>query len=141
MNSIFHKITIESSPDAVFEALSTESGLSSWWTKAKQEGDNITFYFGPNGEHQVVMKQLPADSDHEVKWQCIAGPWETKGEFVFLIQKDDRGASLDFAHHGWQEADDFYKHCNAKWGFFLAVSLKRYLETGKGQPHPEDPNI
>ena len=141
MNSILHRIVIESSPEKLFQALNTESGLSNWWTRAEQNEEKITFLFGPNGEHQVVMALISAIPGQEVKWQCIAGAWAEKGEFVFSIAETARGACLDFAHHGWQETDDFYKYCNAKWGYFLAVSLKQYLETGRGLPHPNDPNI
>lgn len=141
MHSILHKIVIESSPEKLFQALNTETGLSNWWTKAEKEGEEATFFFGPNGEHQVVMKVVSSTPEQEVKWQCIAGPWVEKGEFVFTIAEDDRGVSLDFVHQGWPETDDFYKHCNSKWGFFLASSLKQYLETGTGLPHPNDPSI
>lgn len=141
MHSILHKIVIETSPDKLFQALSSEQGLSNWWTKAKKNAEETTFFFGPDEEHQVVMKTLSSTPNKELRWQCVAGPWTDKGEFVFSISEDKRGSSLDFAHHGWQETDDFYKHCNPKWGFFLAVSLKQYLESGSGLPHPNDPSI
>ena len=141
MHSILHKITIESTPAELFKALNTEHGLSSWWTKANLNSDEAIFYFGPNGEHQVTMKILARIPNQEIRWQCIDGPWVDNGEFIFSITEDERGACLDFAHHGWHSTDDFYKHCNPKWAFFLAVSLKQYLETGRGMPHPKDPNI
>lgn len=141
MFSILHKIVIEASPKELLNAISSEVGLSQWWTKAKSEGNNVRFYFGPNGEHQIVMSVLNTQNDNEIRWQCVEGPWVDKGEFVFSVLEHERGLTLDFAHHGWAETDDFYKHCNGKWGFFLVVSLKQFLETGKGQPHPQDPSI
>ncbi len=141
MYGIFHKINIDTSPEKLFQALTTENGLSSWWTKANQEEKSITFSFGPNGEHKVVMTLLSVIPNKEIKWQCSAGPWEEKGEFTFSITENENGSSLDFSHIGWPEIDDFYKHCNAKWGYFLVVSLKQYLETGMGAPHPKDPSI
>ncbi|UGA56617.1 SRPBCC family protein [Vibrio sp. VB16] len=141
MQSILHKIVIEASPNQLFRALTTTEGLSNWWTKTEQKGDELTFSFGPNGEHQVVMTLLSSIPDKEVRWQCTGGPWVETGEFVFSISADDRGSCLRFAHHGWEQPDDFYQHCNAKWGFFLVISLKQYLETKIGQPHPNDPSI
>ncbi|MEO9943885.1 MAG: SRPBCC domain-containing protein [Paraglaciecola sp.] len=141
MHSILHKIVIETSTEKLFQSINSTKELSGWWTKAEQDGEQITFLFGPDGEHQVIMSLITAVPDQEIKWQCLAGPWADKGEFVFLISEHERGACLDFSHHGWEETDDFYKHCNAKWGFFLVVSLKQYLETGKGLPHPNDPSI
>ncbi len=141
MHGIFHKINIDASPEKLFQALTTENGLSSWWTKAEKNNENITFSFGPDGEHKVVMALLSKIPNKEIKWQCSGGPWEEKGEFTFSITENENGSSLDFSHIGWPEIDDFYKHCNAKWGYFLVVSLKEYLETGVGAPHPKDPNI
>ena len=141
MHSILHKINIDSNPEALFLALSTDDGLSNWWTKARSEGKLTTFYFGAEGEHRVVMETLHSAPGKEIRWKCTDGPWVDKGEFVFSIVEEEKGVSLDFAHHGWAETDDFYKHCNPKWAFFLAVSLKQYLETGTGSPHPKDPSI
>jgi len=141
MHSILHKIVVESSPENLFQAIESVSGLSSWWTKAEKDGKKISLFFGPGGEHQVMMEMTSVVPGQEISWKCVSGPWEEKGDFVFRVSEHERGACLDFSHHGWPETDDFYKHCNAKWGFFLAVSLKQYLETGSGQPHPNDPNI
>lgn len=87
------------------------------------------------------MRVVSTIENKEVRWQCINGPWAETGEFVFSISEDKRGCCLHFSHHGWQQTDDFYQHCNAKWGFFLVVSLKQYLESGTGLPHPNDPSI
>jgi len=87
----------------------------------------------------IEMKIVDLVPDEKVVWKCQSGPWAETGEFVFNIQPHERGAVLKFAHHGWPKADDFYMHCNGKWGFFLCTSLKDYLETGTGKPHPADP--
>ena len=141
MHSILLKIKIETSSEALYNALSTQEGLSGWWTRAEQVASNVHFFFGPDGGHRVTMRVISSLQDQEIRWRCTEGPWIEKGEFVFSIKDTDGGVYLDFAHHGWPETDDFYKHCNAKWGFFLVVSLKNYLETGTGLPHPSDPSI
>jgi uncharacterized protein YndB with AHSA1/START domain len=145
MHSILHRITIETTADKLFNALTTQQGLSAWWTKTNTNGDTITstnnFFFGPDGNHQVDMQIESLKTNEQVVWQCVAGPWQETGLVTFSITSDDRGAVLHFNHQGWNETDDFFQHCNSKWGFFLAVSLKNFLEKGVGQPHPQDPNI
>ena len=141
MHTILHKITIETSPENVYKSLTTEEGLSSWWTEAKSDNDHISFFFGPNKLHLVVMKSIKCTPQKEVRWKCVDGPWIDTGDFIFDITQHERGACLDFAHEGWREQNDFFKHCNSKWGYFLVVSLKQFLETGKGAPHPADPSI
>ncbi|MGJ8670526.1 MAG: SRPBCC family protein [Oceanococcus sp.] len=144
MTSIKHRVIIETTPDKLFQAITNEQGLSSWWTKAQvaeKPARQIKFFFGPSGEHVVEMATMEVVPNRKVSWKCTAGPWEMTDQFIFLIEPDARGSALTFENSGWPEQDDFYAHCNAKWGFFLAVSLKSHLETGAGQPHPMDPNI
>ena len=143
MTDILHRITIETSPEKLYRALTEETGLSAWWTKTEttpSPGASASFQFGPD-DHTVEMKIIELIPDEKVVWKCVAGPWVDTGEFSFEIQPDERGSVVKFAHRGWPEADEFFMHCNSKWGFFLGVSLKSYLETGKGRPHPEEPNI
>jgi len=141
MADIQHRIIIEAAPSTVFAALVEPKQLSQWWTDAKSiAGDSqIRFTFG--GNHQTDMEVVSVTAPSFVAWQCTEGPWQNTGHFEFDLQPDERGTVLKFDHKGWPDADDFFRHCNSKWGFFLAVSLKSYLETGKGMPSPYDPAI
>lgn len=141
MYSILHRVVIEASNEAVFNAIKTEEGITAWWSKAKIQDDRLTLAFGESGEHEAHFNIKQCQANKNIVWQCVAGPWQETGEFEFNISEDERGTCLHFAHHGWLAADDFYQHCNCKWAFFLASSLKAYLETGLGLPHPNDPNI
>ena len=144
MVDILHRIIVETSQSELYQALTERQGLGAWWTKNKAASDVggiIHFEFGPNGEHKVDMQIIELIPAKKVVWKCVTGPWQGIGEFTFDIQPDERGAVLRFAHKGWREADDFYMHCNCKWGFFLGVSLKGYLESGQGKPHPFDPDF
>ena len=53
-----------------------------------------------------------------------------------LAPKGDETVVL-FTHADWREPVEFMAHCSARWAYFL-LSLKSYLETGKGTPFPED---
>lgn len=142
MNTILHKITIETSPELLYQALTSQDGLSSWWTKTRSSEAINSFFFGPEGaQQQVDMEIKTLNKNKLVSWKCVAGPWTETGLFNFEIEPDERGAILKFSHEGWDQLDDFFAHCNSKWGFFLTVSLKNYLEKDLGQPHPNDPNI
>lgn len=144
MTDILHRVIIEASPEKVYRALTEQSRLSAWWTNAKTQGkvgSVASFFFGSNGEHQVKMEITDLVPNERVCWKCIDGPWVDTEAFQFHIQPDERGSALQFSNLGWAEPSEFFMHCNSKWGFFLAVSLKNLLETGKGQPHPNDPNI
>ena len=144
MSDILHRIIIEAPPEKVYKALTEQAQLSAWWTKAETEvktGAIASFFFGPNGEHKIEMKITDLAPNKRVGWKCVSGPWVDTEAFQFNIQADDRGSALQFSHSGWAESNEFFMHCNSKWGFFLTVSLKNLLEKGTGQPHPNDPNI
>lgn len=144
MTDILHRVVIESSPEKVYRALTDQGGLSAWWTDATSEekvGSIAEFSFGPDGAHKVNMQITEMVPNEKVAWNCVAGPWEHTDEFSFEIKPDERGAVVNFANRGWVEPSEFYMHCNSKWGFFLGVSLKDYLETGQGRPHPNDQNL
>lgn len=144
MTAIMHKIEMDASPATVFDALVTQAGLSAWWTDATAQpeiGSEAKFAFGPQGEHVVKMKVTELVPGGKVVWQCVEGPWEQTGLFEFDLEAIERGTALRFTHSDWPEADDFFRHCNSKWGFFLGTSLKDYVETGQGKPHPNDPAL
>ncbi|NVK21194.1 MAG: SRPBCC domain-containing protein [Kangiellaceae bacterium] len=141
MYSIDHRITVETSPKKLHKALTKPEELSQWWTKAtftEKPSPTLNFHFGEN--HRVDMQVIDS-SPNKITWQCSEGPWVGIGQFEWNIAPDERGSVLTFTHSGWESIDDFHRHCNSKWGFFLGVSLKNFLETGTGTPSPNEPNI
>jgi hypothetical protein len=49
-------------------------------------------------------------------------------------------SSLLFAHRVFKSGGDNIAAATTRWGFHL-LSLKRYLETGKGSPNPENTEL
>jgi uncharacterized protein YndB with AHSA1/START domain len=73
-----HRIGVkDSSPDKVYDALTTLDGLSGWWatdTKGSVEvGGVIEFRFEPGGFDMQVVELKPAE---RVLWQVVDGPAE-----------------------------------------------------------------
>ena len=143
MADILHRIGVEhSSPQRVYDALSTLDGLSGWWAE-KTTGDTepggvIEFRFGPGG---IDMKVVELDPGRLVRWEVVGGPGEWIGtEVRFDIRQDGDWAIVLFRHEGWREPVEFMSHCSTKWATFL-MSLKQLVETGTGAPHPQDLRI
>jgi len=142
---IVHRVEIHRAPDDVYAAVTEEAGLQAWWTgmvKARPEvGSVAEFRFG-EGQHGPDMEVVELEPNRRAVWKCKSGIPDWVGtEFAFDIEPSESGSVLRFRNSGWAVASDFYAHCNCKWGFFLGVSLKDYLETGKGRPAPEDPDF
>ncbi len=143
MVDILHRVGVKSSsPDAVYEALTTREGLAAWWATDTQGdskvGDLLQFRFEAGGIDMEVLELQPAK---HVLWQVADGPAEWIGTHVRweLTQEGDYTIVL-FSHLGWNEPVEFMHHCSTKWAVFL-LSLKSLLETGTGAPEPRDIKI
>ncbi|SDF74786.1 Uncharacterized conserved protein YndB, AHSA1/START domain [Blastococcus aurantiacus] len=140
MADILHRVGVEhSSPQRVYDALTTLDGLSGWWAE-KTTGDTdpggvIEFRFGPGG---IDMEVVELDPGRLVRWEVVGGPEEWIGtEVRFDVRQDGDWTIVLFRHEGWREPVEFMSHCSTKWATYL-VSLKQLLETGTGAPDPRD---
>jgi uncharacterized protein YndB with AHSA1/START domain len=145
MVDIVHRIGIQgSSPDEVYAALATVEGLAGWWTTSttgeSAVGGIIRFRFEADGVEiggfdMKVLELAPATS---VRWEVVEGPPEWIGTTVgFELKQEDDFTVVLFEHAGWKEPVEFMYHCSTKWATFL-LSLKSLVETGAGQPAPND---
>lgn len=143
MTDILHRIGVEAStPEKVYDALTTLDGLSGWWAENTSGetglGGVIEFRFGPGG---FDMKVAELDPGRRVRWDVVGGPAEWIGTSVqWDLRQDGDYTIVLFKHQGWREPVEFMYHCSTKWGTFL-VSLKQLLETGEGAPDPRDVKI
>jgi uncharacterized protein YndB with AHSA1/START domain len=141
MVDILHRVGITATPEKVYEALTEVDGLAAWWT-TDTSGDSdgtLKFRFGEVGGFD--MKVLDLQPAKRVLWEVIDGPAEWIGTTVSLdLIQDGDWTIILFAHAGWREPVEFLNHCSTKWAMFL-MSLKAFVETGTGAPHPHDVQI
>ncbi|WP_028470742.1 SRPBCC family protein [Neptunomonas japonica] len=143
MADINHRVGIKSSPEAIYEALTTDAGLAKWWTNdvsgAGDVGSIIEFRFNGGGPDFIVKELIP---NKTVCWQhsgCIPDPW-IGTEILFRLEAEKEQTFVRFTHSNWKEATNFMAHCSTKWAVFL-ISLKDSLELGTGTPFPNDVQI
>ena len=140
MPDILHKVGIKStSLGAVYDALATIEGLSSWWTTdtrgESKVGGELQFRFGDGG---FDMKVLELEPGKRVLWQVVDGPEEWLGTKIsFDLNQNGDWTVILFKHLGWKAPVEFMHHCSTKWAVFL-LSLKSLRETGKGAPWPNE---
>jgi len=148
MVNIIHRIGIRSSAAQVYKALSTIKGLANWWTE-EVEGDEkiggkIEFTFrSETGDikGKMVMEVQELNPEKYVRWRCTDGPAEWIGTDIdFELSQQDDQIIIIFGHRNWREAIEFTAHCSMKWAVFL-LSLREYVETGKGKASPHDLKI
>ena len=154
MVDILHRVGVRtSSPERVYDALTTVSGLAGWWTDdttarparaddgARGEpevGGVIEFRFPPGGFDMEVVEQREGE---RVAWKVVDGPAEWVGTTIdWELRQDGDYTIVLFKHQGWKEPVEFMHHCSTKWATYL-MSLKSLLETGEGAPAPHDVHI
>ena len=143
MAEIHHRVGIKASAESIYQALTTNAGLTSWWTNdvtgAGNVGSVIQFRFNGGGPDFEVTKLIENET---VQWKHSGSmPEEWMGsEILFQLQVQNDQTIVRFSHYNWKEATDFMAHCSTKWAVFL-LSLKDALETGNGKPFPNDTSI
>jgi len=134
MRQILHSVHIHADPAKVYDTLTTEKGLSGWWTtKVKIAGDVIHFTFG--GDFNPQMKQSVLDRLRLVEWRCIGGHANWQDNTFRFSLNDRKGETLlmftqDYAR---ELSNEVYGNYNFNWGYYLN-SLKLYCEKGAGAP-------
>jgi uncharacterized protein YndB with AHSA1/START domain len=148
MVDIIHRIGVKSPATKLYKALSTIEGLASWWTDEvegeEKIGGKIAFTFrSETGDikGKMIMEVQELNPQKNVTWRCTDGPAEWIGtDITFDLSQQDDQTIIIFGHRNWREAIEFMAHCSMKWAVFL-LSLREYVETGKGKPSPHDLKI
>ncbi len=148
MVDIIHRIGIKSPAAQVYKALTSLEGLAHWWTEevfgdGRIGGEIECRFRSKTGEimGKMVMQVQELKAQKDVLWHCIDGPDEWVGtDITFQLSEQDSQTIVLFGHRNWQEAIEFTSHCSMKWAVFL-LSLREYVETGKGKPAPHDLKI
>jgi len=138
MFSIHHDITIKSSAQRIFEAITKPEDLDSWWTKESsgipKMGSEYRFYFTkgydwyakvllctPN--KQIMFKMIDADAD-----------WIDTLLTFTINKKDEKLCVLRFDHTEWRGINDHFRRTSWCWAMYLR-GLKKYLEESIVNPY------
>jgi uncharacterized protein YndB with AHSA1/START domain len=124
---------------AVREALTTEPGITGWWTDQAEVPDGTGGLLKPS----FVDAPRPFDlrvaeaNDERVVWQPQSFPpnWVgTEITFELADNPDAPGTRVLFTHAGFKVGDPGMPPVAYTWAQTLA-RLKAYTETGKSQPY------
>ena len=148
MHSFKFDLLVAAPAAKVFEALTTQQGIQSWWTTYSEVGtavgEHITVRFGSTFKVMQIETLFPAT---EVRWRVVDAHLVVPGlartnewlgtTIVFqLVPQSDTVTRLALEHIGLTPEVECYDICSQGWAQFLG-SLKAYLETGKGSPYVE----
>jgi uncharacterized protein YndB with AHSA1/START domain len=137
--TLVHQVNVKASPETIFEAISTQDGLSAFWTSdSKAEarvGSVATFGFGGPSQRMRVDELIPGKL---VKWTGLNDFPNWEGTVVtWEIAAGEQGqTSVTFEHGNWPSsvtARDLGS-INFTWGM-IVDRLREYAERGKPVPY------
>lgn len=128
MPDMLHEVTINATPDAVYDALTTPEGLSAWWTDdVAVSGEQADFGFG-NRTTMFRMRLETLERPSHVVWHCVGDPDEWRDtRLVWHINGDGPITTVRFAHRNWVSDAGIFAMCNSTWGT-LMWRLRDYVE-------------
>lgn len=144
MNEIRHRVGIRAPIADIYEALYRPAKVIEWWSTGArgpgEVGSLIELIFPGYPNHVWKIEELTPGKLVRLKFQSGPDPWR-KSELLFDLRPGPREVFVTLTHLTAPDIspDDFQYFCT-KWPTFL-VSLKEYLETGKGRPYPNDIKI
>lgn len=133
------KINVNSSHEKVFNAITQQ--LNDWWGKTDSSGlkvgDEFTTRFDKAFWKFRVTEYI---TNKKVTWSCIGGEPEFNAEWIgttiyWEIDNSGKQTNVSFKHIGLTPELPCYNICAPTWDMFISKSLKRFLETGTGEPH------
>jgi uncharacterized protein YndB with AHSA1/START domain len=134
-HDIVHELFIAAEPSAVYDALTTPTGLARWWdtrcTDALVEGEQADL---PIGDEPVVARVEMAEAPEVVSWTFEEGPREWVGTSVAVriepvpssVSGTERPVcAVRLWHGGWAYEDGLLPRASFEW----AMALDRLRRT------------
>ncbi|HYA92061.1 MAG TPA: SRPBCC domain-containing protein [Thermodesulfobacteriota bacterium] len=137
---IWHELFFHVSPQKLYEAITDPKKLAQWWTTDVKGvsllGKYLEFGFGETIQEMLISDLKPDKLVHWTATEKGLADWAgTILEFRIFRQNDL--TYLHFHHSNWREDAKMYAQCNTDWAFYL-LSLREFVEKGKGRPFPRD---
>lgn len=142
MADILHLLQIHAPREKVHAAIATVDGIRDWFSRDA----DLDSRAGGSGEIRfaertrvIKLEVEELEPPARIVWKVLSAAMPTwaNTNVEFKLDADGAGTLLHFAQRGFLEVDDFFAMSATAWASFL-FSLKQYLETGQGMPHPDD---
>lgn len=131
-------VRVKASPEALFDALTTVSGLAAWWNPATGSGETSgELRFIMNAPEPLVIHVDEATRPTKVRWTVRDCPflpdWVGTRPAFTITTVDGDTSELHFRHHGLNEELECREMCSRSWDHYMS-SLRDHLEAGHGSP-------
>ena len=140
--ALVHTIVINASPNKVFDAISTSTGLAGFWTRDSSMtptvGSIARFGFGDAPKLELLVDAV--EPNRRVRFSSRGGspmppPWDGTTLTWDLTRLSSGGTEVTLTHDGWpvQMLQSELGSTDATWRLILE-RLKTFVEMGKPVP-------
>lgn len=136
MSTLYHEISLVTSPSEVWAALTTRMGLLKWWP------DDVTISGGDSWclTHQatqssLIVKVVEDIPDQALEWLCVQGPEEWANTLIhWRLESHNERQTLVLEHRDLQPSPDQLAALNTFWG----VTIERLRLSLLSSVNPND---
>ncbi|MCB1153866.1 SRPBCC domain-containing protein [bacterium] len=142
------RVIVDAPRERVFEALTTHRGLKRWFTDHCEVNPGIggesRFHF--DGGYYVLRLDAQ-DAPVGVRWMCVdqtapapgggngVDDWIGTALDFALVSFSEKQTEIRFTHENLNSRTPNFNAYAARWVRLLGTSLRRYVESGQGDPH------
>lgn len=146
IGSFTKAILVNKTPAESFDAIRNFRG---WWSE-EIDGDtdklNEIFFYHYKDIHLCKLQLTEAIPGERLVYRVLENEFnfvDDKTEWVgtylvFGIMTDGTHTKVSFTHDGLTASDQCYQVCHDAWSEYIGTSLKKFIETGRGNPNPKD---
>jgi hypothetical protein len=142
-------ILVDQTPKEAYDAVNNVRG---WWSEeieGRTDNLNAEFKYHYRDVHRCKMKIIEMIPHQKVVWLILdnyfnfikdQSEWKDT-KIIFEISKKGKQTQIHFTHLGLVPEYECYTICHDAWSGYIKNSLRRLIESGKGQPNPKEEKI
>jgi len=139
-------IRVKKSPADAFDAIKNFRG---WWSEeieGRTDKVGETAFYHYKDIHLCKLKAVEMIPFRKLVYLVIENEFNfikdktewVNTKLVFDISEEDGMTKVTFTHEGLIPEYECYPVCHDAWSGYIKNSLKRFIETGTGNPNPKD---
>ena len=143
-------IVVDRTPQQAFDAINDVRG---WWSgeiEGRTDALGAEFTYSYKTVHRTTQKITEFVHGKKIVWHVTASQlnfvrdkseWDgTDIVFEIASKRDEAGEKTEirFTHVGLVPTIECYDGCSGAWGFYVNESLRRFIESGKGEPNQDE---